>query len=196
MDLIKLKTQLHFIGAELPIYTQKLISTSIYLIVGYVAVQIVNNAIKKLLHRFTVGIQPTKHLSARFETLHSVLRSTSSFIIWGIVFITILSKWGVDITPIITGAGILGLAVGFGSQKLVQDVVTGFFLLLENQFNVEDVVEIAGVKGTVKHINLRTTTIVSPDGAVHIIPNGQIAKVSKNIVLTPPEEAKTSGNPE
>lgn len=115
----------------------------------------------------------------RAQTLGDILNSTAAFIIGAIAFITLLSEWGVNITPIITGAGIVGLAVGFGAQTLVKDMISGFFILLENQFNKGDLVEVSGVKGKVHCISLRTTTLKDDFGNTHIIPNSKIDKVSK-----------------
>lgn len=124
---------------------------------------------------------PTKDtpLERRAYTIQSIANSTFSILIWSLTFIMILAKWGVNITPILTGAGVLGLAIGFGSQTLVKDIVTGFFVLLENQFNIGDKIKIAGLEGTVLEMNLRTTTIVSEDGTRHTIPNSQITTISK-----------------
>jgi small conductance mechanosensitive channel len=85
---------------------------------------------------------------------------------------------GIDIGPLLAGAGIVGLAVGFGAQSLVKDVISGFFMLLENQMNVGDVVEIAGKAGLVESMNLRITVIRDFEGKVHIVPNGEIAVVT------------------
>ena len=90
----------------------------------------------------------------------------------------ILSEFGMNITPIITGAGIVGLAVGFGAQNLVRDVISGFFLIFEDQIRVGDVAKINGVGGTVENIRLRTTILRDVEGTVHIFPNGEIKQVA------------------
>ena len=90
----------------------------------------------------------------------------------------ILSQWGVNIAPLLAGAGILGLAVGFGTQTLVKDIVTGFFILLEGNYNIGTEIEIAGVKGEVKKINLRTTVLEADKGIIHIIPNSKITDIA------------------
>lgn len=172
--------------AELPVYTNKLIKTSVYLVAGYIAIQIINTSISRLLKRINDGVGSSTTISPRLHTLKSIMGNAAAVLVWGIVFVMALAEWGVNIAPIITSAGVVGLAVGFGSQKLVQDVVTGFFMILENQYNIGDVVDIAGVKGVVKQVNLRTTIIESPDKAIHIIPNSSISRVSKNIPLETP----------
>ncbi len=85
-----------------------------------------------------------------------------------------LREFGIDITPVLTGAGIAGLAVGFGAQTLVRDIISGFFLILEDQVRVGDVAAINGVGGLVEQINLRTIVLRDEEGAVHVFPNGAI----------------------
>src|SRR5690606_18013887 len=88
-----------------------------------------------------------------------------------------LREVGLDITPILTGAGILGLAVGFGAQTLVKDIISGFFIILENQIRVGDVVEVEGRGGFVEEVNLRTLLMRDLEGSLHVIPNGSITAV-------------------
>jgi len=96
----------------------------------------------------------------------------------GVAIMMILSEFGMNITPIITGAGIAGLAVGFGAQNLVRDVISGFFLILEDQIRVGDVATINGTGGLVEAIRLRTTVLRDLEGVVHIFPNGEITQVA------------------
>lgn len=114
----------------------------------------------------------------RAQTLGRILRQTSFLLIWGVALMAVLGELGVDLKPILAGAGIVGLAVGFGAQTLVKDIISGFFILLENQFRVGDVIETAGVGGLVESINLRTTVLRDIQGRVHVIPNGSINVVS------------------
>ncbi|NTV31314.1 mechanosensitive ion channel [candidate division WWE3 bacterium] len=186
IDTALLQQNATILMAELPVYTNKLIKTSVYLVAGYIAIQIINTSISRLLKRINDGVGSSTTISPRLHTLKSIMGNAAAVLVWGIVFVMALAEWGVNIAPIITSAGVVGLAVGFGSQKLVQDVVTGFFMILENQYNIGDVVDIAGVKGVVKQVNLRTTIIESPDKAIHIIPNSSISRVSKNIPLETP----------
>jgi len=90
----------------------------------------------------------------------------------------ILSEVGINITPLIAGFGIAGLAVGFGAQSLVRDIIAGLFILLENQYSVGDWVQIAGIGGGVEEINLRRTVLRDFDGTVHTVPNGEIRVAS------------------
>lgn len=111
-------------------------------------------------------------------TLGKVIRNLIRMVVWGIALLMILREIGMDIGPILAGVGVAGLAVGFGAQSLVKDFLAGMFILIENQCNVGDVVQAAGVAGLVEKITLRTTVLRDIEGKVHIIPNGQIAVVS------------------
>jgi small conductance mechanosensitive channel len=114
----------------------------------------------------------------RAKTLGKIINSVGFVLIIGVAVMMILSEFGMNIMPIITGAGIAGLAVGFGAQNLVRDVISGFFLILEDQLRVGDVVRINGVGGLVEAIKLRTTVLRDLEGVVHIFPNGEIKQVS------------------
>ncbi len=114
----------------------------------------------------------------RAQTLTSVLRNVLGLTITCIVAFMLLAELGVNITPFLTGAGILGVAVGFGSQTLVKDVLSGLFILIEDQFDFGDVVTVAGLTGTVEELNLRRTVIRDEAGVEHHIPNSQITTVS------------------
>lgn len=114
----------------------------------------------------------------RAATLTGILRSTAKVVIGGGAAMMVLREFNLDIGPIIAGAGVLGLAVGFGAQSLVKDVIAGFFIILETQFDVGDVVKGAGVQGTVERLNLRFTQLRDLQGEVHFIPNGEFRVVS------------------
>jgi moderate conductance mechanosensitive channel len=119
----------------------------------------------------------------RAETIGRTLRGFLSAAIGTIALLMILRTLGVDISPVLTGAGILGLAVGFGAQTLVKDMITGFFVILEDQVRVGDVAQVNGVGGMVEQINLRTVVMRDLEGTVHVIPNGEIrtlANLSKD----------------
>jgi|SRR3989344_1200879 len=124
------------------------------------------------------GVSVGSLKSQRLSTVSSLLKAALITIIWVITFIMILKEIGFDITPILASAGIVGLAIGFGAQTLVKDVISGFFLLIENQFNEGDIVSILDKKGVVEKISLRTVTIKDKDGVYHLIPNGSIITVS------------------
>jgi moderate conductance mechanosensitive channel len=113
----------------------------------------------------------------RYETLKGLLRSVVSYLLFGIAAIMGLRAVGVDPLPVLTTAGVLGLAVGFGAQRLVRDVISGFFILLEDQFSVGEYVTLAGVTGTVQEIGMRISRIRDDAGKLNIIANGDITNV-------------------
>jgi len=107
-------------------------------------------------------------------TLGKVMRYVVRIAVWGMATLMVLKEIGIDIGPILAGVGIAGLAIGFGAQTLVKDILAGVFVLVENQYHVGDVVRAAGVAGLVEKITLRATTLRDLDGRVHVIPNGAI----------------------
>lgn len=114
----------------------------------------------------------------RARTLGSVINNVVSVTLTCVVLLVVLNSFGLNITPFLTGAGILGLAVGFGAQTLVRDVLSGFFLILEDQIRVGDVAAINGVGGLVEAINLRTIVLRDVEGTVHVFPNGAITTLA------------------
>jgi len=113
----------------------------------------------------------------RADTLSHVVRDVAHIVILTVGGMMILSEVGVDLKPLLAAAGLGGLAIGFGGQSLVKDVISGFFILLEDSVRVGDVVEIAGVGGLVEEVKLRTITLRDLSGNVHVIPNGVVDKV-------------------
>jgi small conductance mechanosensitive channel len=111
-------------------------------------------------------------------TLGKVLRNLIRLVVWGIALITILRELGIDIAPLLAGVGIAGLAIGFGAQSLVKDILAGIFVLAEDQYNVGDVIKAAGVSGLVEKVTLRATILRDLEGNVHTIPNGVIDVVT------------------
>jgi small-conductance mechanosensitive channel len=116
--------------------------------------------------------------SQQLRTLASIVNSVGLIVILFVAAMQILPLLSIDIGPLLASAGIVGLAIGFGAQTLVKDVINGFFILMENQFDVGDVVKISGVSGTVEHLTLRRTVLRDGDGALHNIPNSEIKVVS------------------
>ncbi len=114
----------------------------------------------------------------RAKTLASVVRHLLTVVILLVAFITVLGQLGVEIGPVLAAAGIVGLAVGFGAQNLVKDVINGFFILLEDQIRVGDVVQIAGKGGVVERVNLKMTVLRDLAGNAHYVPNGSIDLVT------------------
>lgn len=114
----------------------------------------------------------------REDTLIGVLDATIRILVWLVGVMMILSELGINIGPIIAAAGVAGIAFGFGGQYLIRDVISGLFVILENQYRVGDVISLNGATGVVEKINLRLTIIRDMDGTVHYIPNGEIKMAS------------------
>jgi small conductance mechanosensitive channel len=112
------------------------------------------------------------------RTVASVVTSITVFVIFFVAALEVLSLLGLNLGPMLASAGIAGLAIGFGAQTLVHDFINGFFILLENQYDIGDTVRIAGVKGAVEDMNLRHTVLRDDDGTVHFVPNSAIQIVS------------------
>ena len=110
----------------------------------------------------------------RLQTVGGTARRFFSILIWTAAWLMVLRELDVDITPVLTGAGIVGLAVGFGAQTLVKDIISGLFLIAEDQVRLGDAAEVNGIGGTVEEINLRTIVLRDLEGTVHTIANGEI----------------------
>jgi small conductance mechanosensitive channel len=117
-------------------------------------------------------------IAKRAETLVRLLRQGIVIMIWAVGLLIILRQLGIDIAPVLASAGIAGLAVGFGAQNLVRDVISGFFIILENQVRVGDVAIINGTGGLVERVNFRTIVLRDLAGVVHVFPNGTISTLS------------------
>jgi len=151
------------------------------LIAGAVALavwEISNASLERQLSRLTREAQMMR--SARLRTLMPILRTVLLIMLIAIFGLTTLSEIGVNIAPLLAGAGILGVAIGFGSQKLVQDFITGIFLLLENAMQVGDAVTVAGLSGSVENLSIRTMRLRAGDGSVHIIPFSSVTTVTNS----------------
>ena len=114
---------------------------------------------------------PSRLRAQQLRTLAAVIQSVGVFVIYFFALLQILQIFNVDIKPLLASAGIVGLAIGFGAQTLVHDVINGFFILIENIYDIGDVVKIAGVQGTVEQMSLRMTVLRDDTGAVHSVPN-------------------------
>src|SRR3954452_2818939 len=124
------------------------------------------------------NLSPLSTSDRREETLSKLLDNVLSYVVYFIAFMMILSVLGIDVKALIAGAGVVGLAVGFGAQSLVKDIISGFFIIFEDQFSVGDHVRIGQFEGNVQSIGLRTTKLKSWTGEVHILPNGSIIQVT------------------
>jgi moderate conductance mechanosensitive channel len=146
---------------------------------GFIVVRAANLAIEhlqfKLAHRHTAS---DLEWQRRATTLGGILTSLVTAAVGFVVVLMLLRELSIDVVPILTGAGIAGLAIGFGAQNLVRDVISGFFLILEDQVRIGDIARINGVQGMVEQINLRTIVLRDGEGAVQVFPNGTITALA------------------
>ena len=151
------------------------------IILSFFCVKFSKNFIPKLLTSIMLGQSSTSdhdEILKRSKTLSGVFVGAVITLIYILAIFMILSELSIPIAPVIGGFGIAGIAVGFGAQHLVRDLISGIFILAENQYRTGDVVTIAGISGLVESINLRRTILRDLDGQVHIIPNGEITVAS------------------
>ncbi|MGH3930622.1 MAG: mechanosensitive ion channel family protein [Pseudonocardiaceae bacterium] len=128
--------------------------------------------------RVTAPLSPRR--AARARAIGSVLRSATSAVVYGVGFALVLGALGVNLGPIIASAGIVGLAVGFGAQNLVKDLLSGLFMMIEDQYGVGDVVDLGEATGTVEAIGLRVTTVRDVSGALWYVRNGEVLRVGNS----------------
>lgn len=146
------------------------------LVVSSIIIRIGKAAVRNI---FKVRAKSPLQITERREaTLIKLLENVLSYVIYFVVIMMILETLGIPIRALLAGAGIVGLAVGFGAQNLVRDIITGFFIIFEDQFSVGDYVRIGTFEGTVEEIGLRTTKVKSFTGELNILPNGSIIEVT------------------
>jgi len=154
----------------------------ITIVVSYLIYRVLKLAIPEVVVRSVKvrgkGRRAREEMAKRSDTLSHIITGTVGIIIGIMASFMILSDLGVNIAPLLAGAGIAGLAIGFGAQSLIKDLISGLFIFLEDQYNKGDVVRVAGVAGTVEEVNLRRTVLRDLDGIVHSIPNGEITTAS------------------
>jgi moderate conductance mechanosensitive channel len=149
------------------------------MVLGRLAGRAVKRFIRTGYHRSPVRPQ-TPRASQRADTVGDVGASVTRGAVLAIGLLMILDQIGVNLAPILAGAGIAGLAIGFGAQSLVKDVITGLFILIEDQYGVGDVVTLGDSTGTVEDVTLRVTRLRSVDGTVWFVPNGEIRRVGNS----------------
>lgn len=152
------------------------------LIIAWIGLKVIKSLLSRLEQRLIrknqVEGEPASETTKRVETLIKLIRQAATLALWIVLLLVILKEIGIDIAPILAGAGILGLAVGFGAQNLVRDVISGFFFILENQVRVGDVAIVNGTAGLVESVNFRTLVLRDLSGTVHVFPNGTIDTLS------------------
>jgi small conductance mechanosensitive channel len=147
------------------------------LIASYVVTRVLHTIARKSAEMHIRKL-PSGVSVQQFRTVTSVMTSVGVFVISFVAALEILSLLGLNLGPMLASAGIAGLAIGFGAQTLVHDFINGFFILLENQYDIGDTVRIAGVKGTVERMSLRMTVLRDEDGTLHLVPNSAVQIVS------------------
>jgi small conductance mechanosensitive channel len=145
-------------------------------LVAYRLLTIATSRLSK--HIQSLDDEDDSELDRRTKTIFRVIHSSGAVIIVSTALITILNEVGIPVGPLLASVGVVGLALGLGAQTLVRDVISGLFILIENQYTVNDVVELAGISGTVEEMNLRVTKIRDVNGTLHMIPNGEIRVVA------------------
>jgi small conductance mechanosensitive channel len=158
-------------------------SLLIIVVLAFLALKLANIFLRRLKPLMIKHMESGTDIDAnemekRIDTLLNILRSIIKIIVWLMIGMLILRKIGIDIAPIIAGAGVVGLAIGFGAQELVRDFISGFFMLLENQIRTGDVAIINGTGGLVEQVGLRTVILRDLSGVVHIFQNGKINTLS------------------
>ena len=149
------------------------------LLIAYLILKILDSGLTRLrLLIPSSDVIGVARVEQRTETLRHIIRSVSRTVLILLVLLTISSEFGFNIGPVLASAGIVGLAVGFGAQSLVKDVISGFFILFEDQFGVGDVVKIGDFSGVVERMTLRATVLRNLEGQVYVVPNGNIQHVT------------------
>lgn len=155
----------------------------VIIVAGWLTIRLIRRLLQKLetvlvRHRDEDDALTRMATEKRVRTLTGVLKTVATIGIWAMVIVSGLNEMGINIGPILAGVGIAGLAVGFGAQNLVRDVITGFFIILENQVRVGDVAIVNGTNGLVESVTFRTITLRDVTGTLHVFPHGSIATLA------------------
>lgn len=143
-----------------------------------VVLKLLTRAIKQGVNGLRVKTGRPKVEEERLKTLQKVSLSIAKTVVWLLAVITILPEFGINIGPLLAGLGVAGLALGFGARSLIQDYISGLFILIEDQFRVGEEVLLDGTRGKVKSVNLRRTVLKDTEDVLHYLPNSQIKKAS------------------
>jgi len=178
-SLEKLTLKLGELGVE---FAQSSLRILLICLAAYIGIKFLRVALRRLETILVLASERSETVpgagAKRIRTLMSVLSTVAVGLIWFVVVLTTLGQIGINLAPVLAGAGVVGLAVGFGAQSLVKDLVSGFFLLLENQIRVGDVAIINGTGGLVEAITFRTVVLRDLSAVVHVFPNGSINTLS------------------
>ncbi|MFB4325189.1 mechanosensitive ion channel family protein [Priestia sp. BR_2] len=157
-----------------------ILSSGIRVIIIFILTRLVIRVVYKMIDQFLLRQEKSRIQvnSRRFVTVGELLKNVTSVVCNFVMILIILSEFNFKLGPLLAGAGVLGLAIGFGAQSLVKDVITGFFIIFEDQFAVGDVIKSGEYRGTVEMIGLRTSRVRGLNGETYIIPNGMITSVT------------------
>ena len=173
MNEIRIMLEEFFLNLRLNATVASLLTTLVVIVVWVLIGMLLSHLTKRaILRKFA-----KQSANRRGDTLGHLTASTVKVLIWFIVLLLIIGELGFDITPLLATAGILGLAIGFGAQNLVRDVISGFFIIMDNRYNLGETIEVSGFRGTVKAMNLRTTTVENFMGSLMVLNNGNISQV-------------------
>lgn len=157
------------------------ISTMIYTVLYVIVALLLINVMKMNVDK-VYSVLHNNHIvdnyKRRTESLKTLTKNTSTFLIWIALFASLLNLWDIDIKPLLAGLGIIGLSVGVGAQTYLRNIISGFFILLDQYYHIGDVVDISGVSGKVIDISLQNTVLENEKGETIIIPNGNVSIVT------------------
>lgn len=156
-----------------PLFSQLFFSVLV-LIVSFLTLFLVQSLIKRYLRH----AESKQKQVTRFKTLSKLIFSLLRYTVFIIAILVILSIWGVDVIPAIAGLGIVGLVIGLGAQRMIQDMIAGFFIVFENHYDIGDIVEVKGFRGTVLELGLKSTTLQHWTGHIQIFSNSQMSPVT------------------
>ena len=146
------------------------------LVISRIATRWIRRSMRSIQGRAQV-LALSPRAEQRATTIAEALASLARALIWGVAVLLVLDQLGLNLAPLLAGAGIAGVAIGFGAQTLVRDFIAGIFILVEDQYGVGDTVQLGDTSGTVEDVNLRVTRLRGGDGTVWFVPNGEIRKV-------------------
>ena len=167
--------------------TAELLGRPMKIVLLIVAAVVISRLLSRAARRFVTALHARSPLrraspraAQRVATVGDVLAGLVTAVVWSVIALLVLGEVGVNLGPLIAGAGIAGIAVGFGAQSLVKDFLSGFFILLEDQYGVGDLINLGEARGTVEDISLRVTRLRAVDGTVWFVPNGEITRVGNS----------------
>ncbi|MFW0858667.1 MAG: mechanosensitive ion channel family protein [Dehalococcoidia bacterium] len=159
------------------------VPVAVILALAFALQRIVRGMIPWIVHRSVNSREKERlaeHVERRAETLSNFLVGVAGVVIWAVAVFMILSEFGIQIAPIIVGAGFVGIAIAFGAQSLIRDILSGLFIILEDDYYKGDTVQIAGIVGEVEYVGLRITRLRDSDGTCHVVPNGEV-RIASNL---------------